>query len=248
MVGDPKIVAKGFWSPVAVGLGGRTVHLIAPVSTSSPCTRPERSPMTTVRLVTRALAVTLTLVRVGPMSRAVFQSSLPLRSRAYTTPAASAAYTRSLTTAGVPATGPVSYVHFTWRSPTVSGPRRCSATLYRVPSGSWLYMGQSFGSPETTSTPLKTRRGSSGSPCGRKLGGRPSAGRSGCFRKAPERRYRLDIHMIRLLHQVGLRTGARAPSRRADRAPGRCRAGGGAHLAVRTPPAASTSRLNAQLQ
>src|SRR5262245_20366126 len=38
----------------------------------------------------------------------------------------------------------------------------------------------------------------------------------------------------------------RRPAERADRAPGRCRAGGGACLAVRTPPAAFRSSLRSQ--
>jgi hypothetical protein len=75
MVADPQIDAYG------CGFG-RTVHFSLPVSTSSPWITPDRSPMMTVRLVTRALSVTLTLLKVGPTFRGVCHSSWPSRSRA----------------------------------------------------------------------------------------------------------------------------------------------------------------------
>src|SRR5262245_111980 len=79
----------------------------------------------------------------------------------------------SSTTAGVPAMGPfVGSDHFTSRRPTVLGLSSRSAELYRVPSESWLYIGQSFGSPETNSAPLGTSRSSSASNLGAQGRGR----------------------------------------------------------------------------
>src|SRR5262245_22927705 len=72
IVGDPQIAANG------CGFG-RMVHFTAPVSTSSPWIWPDRSPITTVRLVTRALALTFTKPNVGPTFSGVSQSLLPSR-------------------------------------------------------------------------------------------------------------------------------------------------------------------------
>src|SRR5262245_50687536 len=67
----------------------------------------------------------------------------------------------SLTTAGVPATAPsVGKDHFTSSPETLPGRSRVSAWLDRLPSGSWLNIAQSLGSPETTLT-LGTTRSSS---------------------------------------------------------------------------------------
>src|SRR5262245_6666035 len=141
----------------------------------------------------------------------------------------------SLTTAGVPAMAPgVSNRHTTPRSLTLSGRSRFSALLYRLPSGSWLYIGQSFGSPETTSTPLGTLRSSHNSTARRRCGRRRLAARRP---RSQNRDESFMVHLLvpqRLTRRVGDNWGMKrsasqgiAPTPARRPIAGRCRAGEG---------------------